>query len=177
MRYWPMVIRCVTCTAGSSIIWTYTDPLTLLEYSINLLTRIQTLTRNCFIGSKVFLVLRDLQKHICNSHSENPKPKKKAERTHFCTLCGRGFTNSWNLQIHMKRHNNEKPYQCDQCAKAYTLKETNIIIIVFVLPGNRIQSDPNSPLLVGFCIWLKIYTPVTSFDWSEIRPIFQRIWP
>lgn len=37
------------------------------------------------------------------------------ERPYLCNLCGRGFTQSNDLALHMRRHTGARPYACGMC--------------------------------------------------------------
>ncbi len=34
---------------------------------------------------------------------------------HDCSECGKKFTQSANLQVHMRKHTGERPYECSEC--------------------------------------------------------------
>ncbi|XP_046867202.1 zinc finger protein 627 [Drosophila willistoni] len=40
-------------------------------------------------------------------------------QTHICPICGRGFSEAYNLRIHKMTHTNEKPHICDACGKGF----------------------------------------------------------
>ncbi|CAH0601940.1 unnamed protein product [Chrysodeixis includens] len=39
--------------------------------------------------------------------------------TFRCTYCGKGFFESYSLQVHERTHRNERPYQCDICNTSF----------------------------------------------------------
>uniref|UniRef100_A0A7M5XKZ9 Uncharacterized protein n=1 Tax=Clytia hemisphaerica TaxID=252671 RepID=A0A7M5XKZ9_9CNID len=66
-----------------------------------------------------------IRKQISTSTS-NVKYKGKVngkkgdkEKPYKCDICGKGFNNSGNLQIHLRTHTGEKPYKCDICGKGF----------------------------------------------------------
>ena len=53
-KIWPLVLGCVLCTAGSSIIWNYADPLTSLELLNYYLTLVMSSVCWCCYLTKKF---------------------------------------------------------------------------------------------------------------------------
>ncbi|CAL8133337.1 unnamed protein product [Orchesella dallaii] len=62
---------------------------------------------------------------------EESELKAHVGQTHFgntsqfvCLICGRLFANQQRLTRHNVVHTKEKPYKCDKCPKAYSLRQT-----------------------------------------------------
>ena len=47
------------------------------------------------------------------SHSDDPRPYK-------CETCGKAFTQSSGLKVHMQRHPGDLPFECETCGKAFS---------------------------------------------------------
>jgi len=44
-------------------------------------------------------------------------------RSHFCAICAKGFKRKRSLEVHMKSHALEKPFQCATCLKFFKNKQ------------------------------------------------------
>uniref|UniRef100_A0A3B3CU15 C2H2-type domain-containing protein n=1 Tax=Oryzias melastigma TaxID=30732 RepID=A0A3B3CU15_ORYME len=42
------------------------------------------------------------------------------ERPFTCEICEKGFTQSGQLQVHLRTHTGEKPFTCEICHKCFT---------------------------------------------------------
>ena len=67
------------------------------------------LCANC---NKSFLILSQLRDHVDKGVC--------TEENRKCTVCSKVFAGKHNLELHMRLHNNEKPYECDVCKKSFT---------------------------------------------------------
>lgn len=65
--------------------------------------------RKCYTGFDSRL---DLNQHM----EQNGKCKKlRSTKTALCTYCGETFVSKWAMQVHMRRHLNVRPFECDKC--------------------------------------------------------------
>ncbi|XP_055910435.1 zinc finger protein 546-like [Eupeodes corollae] len=70
----------------------------------------------CAYCPKKFLTLKTLNDHEDYQHGEQ-------KTAHQCDLCGKKFDTNFKLQLHKKSaHENERPYMCKECPKAFKLK-------------------------------------------------------
>ena len=65
--------------------------------------------RKCHECQKTFASLSALNRHI-QHHT--------GKYTHFCSVCKKGYNNSYNLKLHMRGHEG-KGFPCEYCGKLF----------------------------------------------------------
>ena len=53
-----------------------------------------------------------------------PTTKKKKKKKHRCYICGYFSRTLKELGEHMRRHTGEKPFECPECGRCFSLKST-----------------------------------------------------
>lgn len=78
-------------------------------------------------------------KHVQQIDAQRTLPPKK----HHCPYCGKGFTQSFNLKLHVNTHTGERPYKCDLCGKTFTQRSNlNVHVNKTHKHKNQQQSRP-----------------------------------
>lgn len=60
-----------------------------------------------------------------------------------CPICGMILSSTYNLTLHLRRHNNEKPFKCDKCPAAFTLR--------YELSSHAAVHSKVRPFICKFC--------------------------
>lgn len=75
----------------------------------------------CNACDRAFASMDQMVIHLKSKHSlpETP-PRPLPAKKHSCPYCGKGFSQSFNLRLHVNTHTGERPYKCDLCPKTFT---------------------------------------------------------
>ena len=72
----------------------------------------------CTLCHKSFKYNSNLTRHM-KSHPDGSKDISRVH-SHFCALCGKGYTTLASLQIHMNIHTGQRPFVCDICGSTFS---------------------------------------------------------
>lgn len=75
----------------------------------------------CNVCDKAFASMDQMVMHLKSKHEKSePSSRVAAPKRHHCPYCGKAFTQSFNLKLHVNTHTGERPYKCDICPKTFT---------------------------------------------------------
>lgn len=71
-------------------------------------------TLECAHCAKKFKTKASLEGHIKTLHSDRVE-----EKQFVCGICSRSYFHKRHLDYHLRKHNNDRRYECDKCDKSF----------------------------------------------------------
>ncbi|KXJ09713.1 zinc finger and BTB domain-containing protein 17 [Exaiptasia diaphana] len=78
----------------------------------------------CRFCEENFPTKSDLRKHVLICEKKEAKVKAKEVTLHVCDQCSKDFASPYNLKRHLLTHTDEKPFQCEVCARQFKEKSS-----------------------------------------------------
>lgn len=82
-------------------------------------------TYQCKFCSRVYMRQSHLDNHLV-FHDTLPLQKEN-DKCCLCVVCGKGYTSSSHLSVHMRTHRDYKPHLCSECGKMKMIKPSNVV--------------------------------------------------